>query len=107
MKRIVVSGETFECAAKPSPWRFGLRVEIDTMRSGKRAGRVHVVCASNRAEFDNLSSLAPSDLCDVALSRFVAGDLSVTPERILLWQAEIGKLGFDYLSPLATSFQRT
>lgn len=95
VKQIVVSGQTFECTAKPCPWPYGLRIQIDVTKAGKRIGCVLVLCASNQAALCSLSSLSPSELCDLALSRFVAGDLSVTLERVLWWQAEIGKLGYD------------
>jgi hypothetical protein len=66
---------------------------------------VLVGCAFNDAASDTLSSLSPSELCDLALSRFVAGDLLVTMKRVLRWQEEIGKLGYDNVSPLGTSFE--
>jgi hypothetical protein len=106
MKPIVVSGQTFECTARPHPWPHGLRVAIDVTKSGKRVGCLHVACASNQVAFSTLASFTSSELCDLALSRFIAGDLPVTLERVLWWQEEIGKLGFDYVSPLGTSFER-
>jgi hypothetical protein len=107
MKRIVMSGETFECRAKPYPWPYGVGVDIDVTKSGKHAGSIHVVCASDQAAFSTLASLTSSELRDLALSRFVAGDLPVALETVLWWQQEIGKLEFDYVSPLCSSFERT
>jgi hypothetical protein len=107
MNRIVVSGQAFECTAKPYPWAQGVGVQVDVTTSGKRVGSVHIVCDANRAEFDGLASLAPPELCDLALSRFVAGDLPVTLEHILQWQAKIASMGYDYVSPLGSSFSHT
>jgi hypothetical protein len=108
MKPIVMSGQTFECTARPYswPWPHGLGVGIDVTRSGNCVGSVHVMCASDQPASTTLASLTSSKLCDLALSRFVAGDLPVTLEAVMRWQEEIGKLGFDYVSPLSASFER-
>src|SRR5262250_2269252 len=98
LRRIAFSGETFEtfdCIAKPRPLSWGISVRIDICKSDICVGCVLVCCAFNDAALDTLSSLSPSELCDLALSRFVAGDLPVTMKRVLWWQEEIGKLGYD------------
>jgi hypothetical protein len=107
-RRTAFSSETFEsfdCTAKPHPvsLSWGLCVRIDIRKSDERVGCVLACCAFDHAAFDALSSLAPSELCDLALSRFVAGDLSVTLKHVLSWQEEIAKLGYDCVSPLAAS----
>jgi hypothetical protein len=107
MNRVGMSGGQFECTVKPYPWPLGVGVNIDVTKSGERVGSVYVVCASDQAAFSALASLASSELCVLALSRFVAGDLPATLERVLWWQEEIGKLGFDCVSPLISAFQRT
>jgi hypothetical protein len=107
MKQIEMSGETFECTAIPRPWPHGIGVQIDVTRSGKHVGSIYVLCPADQPAFSTLASLAASELCDLALSRFVAGDLPVTLERVLWWQEEIGKPGFDYISPLISAFQST
>ena len=106
MSRITLSGETFDCAATPYPWPFGVGVRIDVTRSDKHVGSLLVLCAANDAAFHSLASLSPSELCDLALSRFVAGELPVALERILWWQERISAMGHDYVSPLGSAFSQ-
>lgn len=46
------------------------------------------------------------ELCDVALTRFAAGELGVNLEFVLRWQEQIRSLGYDYVSPLIATFSR-
>jgi hypothetical protein len=106
MRRLTLSGTTFDCTAKPSPWPHGHRVQIDIVTSGKRVGCLHVVCALDQPDFDTLASLSPPELCDLALSRFTDGRLSATIETVLWWQEAIASMGYDYVSPIGCSFSR-
>jgi hypothetical protein len=104
VERVRIAGEEFECNAAPYPWPHGVGVRIDIASSDKRVGSVHVVCAKGHAGFDALAALSPREVCDLALSRFVAGHLPVTLEHVLRWQKELGAMGFDYVSPLGSSW---
>jgi hypothetical protein len=62
------------------------------------------VCAFDQPDFHTLASLSPPELCDLALSRFTDGQLSVALETVLRWQETIASMGYDYVSPIGTSF---
>jgi hypothetical protein len=102
--RIKMPGATFDCTASPYPWPHGLRVKIDIATSGKRIGSVHVLCALDSPEFNTLALLSPPELCDLALSRFISGQLPVALETVLRWQEAIASMGYDYISPLGSTF---
>ena len=104
--RLIASGKTFVCTANPHPWPFGVMVHINIAAQDKRVGRVHVACIKNQPGFDALAALSPQELCDVALTRFAAGELGVNLEKVLQWQEQIRSLGYDYVSPLITAFSR-
>jgi hypothetical protein len=106
MMRLMASGKTFECTAKPYPWPHGVGVYIDIATQDQRVGCVKVMCIRNKPGFDALAALTPPELCDVALSRFAAGELGIKIEDVLRWQEQIRSLGYDYVSPLVTTFQR-
>jgi hypothetical protein len=72
LERVWIAGEEFECNAAPYPWPHGVGVQIDIASSGRRVGSVHVICAQGHAGFDALAALSPREVCDLALSRFVA-----------------------------------
>ncbi len=100
MRRITLSGTTYDCTASPYPWRHGHGIKIDIATSGKRVGCMLVVCAFDQPDFHTLASLSLPELCDLALSRFTDGDL----ETVLQWQETIASMGYDYASPIGKSF---
>jgi hypothetical protein len=103
---LTASGKTFECTANPYPWPHGVKVHIDIATQDQRVGCVFVMCIRNQPGFDALAALSPQELCDVALTRFAAGELGVNLEKVLQWQEQIRSLGYDYVSPLVTTFSR-
>jgi hypothetical protein len=104
VKHVAAHDETFEFSAAPYEWPHGLGVQIDISLQDQRVALVLVLCSRDLPEFDALNALSQQELCDVALSRFAARELSVTLETALLWQKQIGSLGYDYVSPLYTGF---
>jgi hypothetical protein len=106
MRRITMSGTTYDCTANVYPWPHGHGVQIDIATSGKRIGCLLVLCAFDQPDFHTLAALSPSELCDLALTRFADGQLSVTLERVLWWQETISSMGYDYVSPIGTRFSR-
>jgi len=106
--RMQMSGREFECTAEPHAWTHGIGVAIEIFRPNELVGVVVVLCSHDSPDFSTLSPLPPAALCDVALSRFVAGDLAVTLEKDLRWQENLREIvGDRTVSPLYCGFSPT
>jgi hypothetical protein len=99
-------GRRFDLTAAPYSWPLGVGVAIEITVAGEIVGGVRVLCASDDSEFSTLVALAPADLCELALSRFVGNALPVTIESVLDWQNKMSAIGFTDVSPLISTFYR-
>jgi hypothetical protein len=97
-------GKRFILTATPYAWLHGVGVAIEIASAGETFGVVRVLGAADDPEFFKLVALAPQDLCELALSRFVASELPVTLEAVLNWQMQISALGHTDASPLYSTF---
>jgi len=104
VERVLVSGKEFECKVAPYPWPHGIGAQIDIASTEERVGCVRLLSVRGHAGFDDLAALPTQELCDLALSRFVSGQLPTTIERVLRWQEELSSMGFDYVSPIVSSW---
>jgi hypothetical protein len=102
--RMHALGKDFECSAKPYLWPHGIGVTIEIATGGERVGAAQILCARDRADYPVLSVLSDMDLCEIALSRFVAGELAVSLEGILSWERSISGMGQKAVSPLICGF---
>jgi hypothetical protein len=79
-------------------------VHIEVTTEGEPVASVHVLSVRDSAEFAALVPLSTPDLCALALQRFSEGKLSVTLQSALCWQEAISAMGYNYVSPLISSF---
>jgi hypothetical protein len=84
--------------------RIGVLIEVTT--EGEHVASVVVLCPRDSSEYAALVSLSPSDLCALALARFVEAELPVTIEGVIRWQEAISAMGHNCVSPLFSSFSR-
>ena len=105
--RMEMSGREFDCVAKPRAWPHGAGVAVEIFATGELVGVVVVLCSRGSADFAMLSSLPPDELCTIALSRFVAGNLRVTLDKVMDWQEKVRAVEPDGVSPLYCGFSPT
>jgi hypothetical protein len=104
VERVSVSGKQFECKATYYPWSPGIGVQIDIASEDRRVGCVRILSAKGQIGFDSLAVLSQHEVCNLALARFVAGQLPIAFADVLRWQEELGSMSFDYVSPLYFSW---
>jgi hypothetical protein len=104
--QIEVLGRRFELTAAPYSWVHGVGVTIEIAADGELVGAVNVLGARIDAEYSALAALAATDLCELALSRFLGNELPVTLESVLSWQNKLSAIGHPQVSPLISRFSR-
>lgn len=80
---IAIDGVPYRCQATSYAWPLGVGVDISLCQDQARVALVRILCPADSEEYEAIAALSEADCVSLALNRFVAGKLNVTPESLL------------------------
>ncbi len=86
--------------AEPYDWKLGLGIEVRVYEGDCHVGTIRLLCAEDEPKIDKLKKLEPETLVKRGLAGLLENKAGISLQKMDYWQNEIGKLGFNYVSPL-------
>lgn len=105
-EQLNIENRTLSFTAVPYEWKLGLGVEITISENNSHIGTIRLLCAEGDPGYEELSKVETEVLVRKGLSGLLENKTDTSIKTMDYWQEEIGKLGFNYVSPIYGSLAK-